>query len=99
MNGYLSIPVLNTIFTSWISPSDRAIDTGDHAGAALQTTGKFHNHLTFFIEGIKVCLAGIDVETFLAGLAGLLVQVDMVLFVVFEGSRASFSVIFVQLFL
>ncbi len=84
----LSTPVLHTKAAMRISPSDRAIDAGDHAGTALEAAGKFHHHLTFFIEGVKVGRAGIDAEAFLAGVTDILIQLDMSFPIVFKGIQS-----------
>jgi hypothetical protein len=68
-----------------ISPIDRPVDTGDHAGAALQTTGKLDDHLPFLCEGIEIGRTGIDTESLLARLTGLLVESDVGLLVIFDG--------------
>ena len=81
----LSEAVLNAVFTSGVFPFHRAIDAGDHAGATFETAGKFHHHLSFLIQGVKVCRAGIDTETLLAGLADFLVEQDVGLLIVFKG--------------
>jgi len=81
---FLSEAVLDTEFTAWIFPSDRAIDAGDHAGATFETAGEFYDHLSLFIKGIEICRAGIDTEPFLAGMADLLVEKDMSFLVVFK---------------
>jgi len=80
----LSEAVLDAVFTSGVFPFHRAIDAGDHAGAAFETAGKFHHHLSFLIQGVEVCRAGINTEPLLAGLADFLVEEDMGLFIVFE---------------
>jgi hypothetical protein len=79
-----------------IFPFHGTIDASNHAGAALQTPGKFDGHLFFFPEGVKVCRAGINAESFPAGITDLLIENDMGFFVVLEASRASFSVIFIE---
>jgi len=66
-------------------PFDRTIDAGDHAGAAFEAAGKFHDHLSFLIQGVKVCRAGIDAETFLTGMADFLIEKNMGFLIVFKG--------------
>ncbi len=63
-------------------PSHGAIDTGDHTGAAFEATRILHDHLSFLIQGIEIGRAGIDAEPFFAGMASLLIEVDMGLLVV-----------------
>jgi hypothetical protein len=84
----LSEAVLDAIFTPGISPFDRTVDTGNHTGATLQTTGKFDHHLSLFIEGVKVGRTGIDAEPFLAGLTNFLIEEDVGLLVVFKGIQS-----------
>ena len=81
----LSEAVLDSVFTSGIFPFDRTIDASDHAGAAFETAGKFHHHLSFLIQGVEVCRAGIDTETLLAGLADFLIEKNMGFLIVFKG--------------
>jgi len=73
-----------------VLPSDRAIGAGDHAGPALETTGKFDGHLPFFRQPIEVCGACINTKSFFTGLTDLLIEKDMGLFVVFEGIEGQF---------
>jgi hypothetical protein len=82
---FLSETVLDTEFTAGIFPIDRAIDAGNHAGAAFETACEFHDHLSFFIKGIEVGRTGINAEPFLAGMTDVLVEEDMGFLIVFEG--------------
>jgi len=81
----LSEAVLDAVFTSGIFPFDRTIDASNHAGPAFETAGKFHHHLSFLIQGVKICRAGIDTEPLLAGMADFLIQKDVGLLIVFKG--------------
>jgi len=81
----LSEAVLDAVFTSGVFPFDRTVDTSDHAGAAFETAGKFHNHLSFLIQGVEVCGTGIDTETLLAGMADFLIQKNVGFLIVFKG--------------
>jgi hypothetical protein len=82
---FSSAPVLDTKAALRVRPLNRAINAGDHAGAAFQTTGKFHHHFSLLIKRIKVCRAGINAKPLFAALTDLLVEVNMGFFVVFEG--------------
>jgi hypothetical protein len=75
---------LYTESTPGIFPFDGAVDTGDLAGAAFQTTGKFDHHLSLFVKGVEVCRTGIDTKTFFTVLADFLIERDMGLFVIFK---------------
>ncbi len=66
------------------------IDAGDRTGAAFETTGKFNGHLPFLGEGVEICRAGIDAESFLAGVTELLVENNMGFFVVLKGIKSQF---------
>jgi hypothetical protein len=81
---------LDTEPAPWIFPLDGAIDAGDLAGAAFQTTSKFDYDLFFLVERVKVCRAGINAEMFFAGMAYFLIKSDMTLFVVFKGIKSEF---------
>jgi hypothetical protein len=81
----LSKSILNTKSTPRVFPFDGTIDAGYLAGAAFQTTGIFGHHLSFFIQSIEVCRAGIDAKTFFATMTDVLVKLYMGLFVVFKG--------------
>jgi hypothetical protein len=82
---FLSKAVPNTALTAGIPPFHGAVNAGNHAGAAFEAAGIFHNHLPLFVQGIEVGRAGIDTETFLAGITDVLVEEDMGFFVVFKG--------------
>src|SRR4030042_2927125 len=81
----LSKAVLDAVFTSGVFPFHRAIDAGDHAGSAFETAGKFHHHLSFLIQGVEVCRAGIDTEPLLTGMTDFLVEKNMGFLIVFKG--------------
>jgi len=81
----LSKAILHTETTPGVVPFYRPIDTGDHTGATFQTTSKFHGHLSFFVQRVKIGRAGINTEPFFAGMADILIKCDMGLFVVFKG--------------
>ena len=81
----LSKPILDTKPAFRIFPFHGTIHAGNHAGAAFQTSGKFDGPLVFFVEGVKVCGAGINAESFLTGGTDFLLKKDMGLFVVFKG--------------
>jgi hypothetical protein len=81
----LSKAVLNTKSTTGVSPFDGTIDASYLAGAAFQTAGIFDHHLSFFIQSIEVCRAGINAKTFFAVMTDVLVKLDMGFFVVFKG--------------
>ena len=85
MRVLLSKAVLNTKTTARIFPFNGVVDTSDLAGAAFQTTSKFHHHLSLFVKGIEVCRTGIDTKTFFTVLANFLIQRDVGLFVIFKG--------------
>ncbi len=87
----LSEAVLDAVFALGVFPFHGAIDAGDHAGATFETTGKFHDHLSFLIQGVEICRAGIDAESFLAGVADFLVEKDVGLFIVFKGIESQLS--------
>jgi hypothetical protein len=76
---------LYTETTAGVLPFDGAIDAGNLAGAAFQTTGKLNQHFALFVKGIKVCRASIDTKSLFAIVTNFLVQSDMGFFVVFEG--------------
>jgi hypothetical protein len=76
---------LYTVSTFGIFPLDGAIDAGDHTGATFQATGKFHRHLSLFVQRVKVGRAGINTEPFFAGMADFLIKSDVGLLVVFKG--------------
>jgi len=75
---------LYTESTPGIFPFDGAIDAGDLAGAAFQTTGKLNHHLSLFVKGVEVCRTGIDTKAFFTVLADFLIERDMGLFVIFK---------------
>jgi hypothetical protein len=79
---------LYTESTPGIFPFDRAVDTGDLAGATFQTTGKFDHHLSLFIKGIEVCRTGINAESFFTGVANFLIKGDMGILIVFKGIQS-----------
>jgi len=81
----LSEAVLDAVFTSGVFPFHRAIDAGDHAAAAFKTAGKFHHHLSFLIQGVEICRAGIDTEPLLADMADFLIEKNMGFLIVFKG--------------
>jgi len=81
-------PVLDAKPAFGIFPSNRAVDAGDHARAAFETPGKFDGHLSFLGQSVKICRAGIDAESFLAGVADLWVKKDMGFLVVFKGVKS-----------
>jgi hypothetical protein len=83
--GPLSKSILYTKSTPGVFPFDRAIDAGDLAGTAFQTTGKFDPHLSLFIKRIEVCRTGVNTESFFAGVADFLIKSDMGFFIVFKG--------------
>ena len=80
-----SKPILHTKSTFGIFPFHGTIDAGNHADAAFQTPGKFDGHLFFFGEGLKVCRAGINAESFFTGVTDFLIKKDLELFIVFKG--------------
>ena len=86
----LSEAVLDSVFTSGIFPFDRTIDASDHAGSAFETAGKFHHHLSFLIQGVEVCRAGIDAESLLAGVTDFLVEKNMGFLIVFKSIESQF---------
>ena len=79
--------VLDAKSAPGISPFDRPVDTGDHAGAALQTTGKFNDHLPLLREGIEIGRTGIDTEAFFTCLADFGVKYYMVFFIIFKSVK------------
>jgi hypothetical protein len=81
----LSTAVLNTKTTTGVFPFDGTINTGDLTGAAFQTTCMLDHHLSFLVERIKVCGAGIDTEPLLAILADVLVEKNMGLLIILKG--------------
>ena len=81
----LSAPVLDAKSAFGMVPLDGAIGTGDHAGTAFETTGKLDGHLPFFGESVEISRAGIDAESFLAGMADLLIEKNVGLFIVLKG--------------
>ncbi len=81
----LPAPVLNAESALWVFPLHGPIGTGNHAGAAFETAGIFHDHLFFFIQGIEICRAGVDAEALLAGMTDLLVELNMSFLIVLEG--------------
>jgi hypothetical protein len=85
MRSSSSKAVLHTIVTSGIFPPHRTIDTGDLASAAFQTSGILDQHLSFLVERIKVCGAGINTEPLLAILADVLVEKNMGLLIILKG--------------
>ena len=78
-------PVLDAKPAFGIFPSNRAVAAGDHARAAFEAAGKFDGHLSFLSQGVKICRAGIDAESFLAGVADLWVEKDVGLFIILKG--------------
>ena len=85
--GGLSKPILDAKSAFGISPLDGAVDAGDRTGAAFETTCEFNGHLLLLGEGVEVCRAGIDAESFLAGMTELLIEKDMGLFIVLKGIK------------
>ncbi len=85
MRGSLSKSVLNSESATGIFPFDGTIDTGDLAGAAFQTAGKFDHHLSFLIQGIEVCRTSINAKTFFAVMTDFLIKLDMGFFIVLKG--------------
>jgi hypothetical protein len=81
---------LYTKTTAGVFPFDGVIDAGDLAGAAFQTSGKLNHHLSFFVKGIKVCRAGINAESFFAGVTDFLIKSDMGLFVIPKSIKSQF---------
>jgi hypothetical protein len=73
-----------------VLPFDRAIGAGDHAGPALETTGKFDGHLSLFRQPIEACGACINTKSFFTGMTDLLIEKDMGLLVVFESIKGQF---------
>jgi len=71
--------------TPGIFPFYGPVETGDLTGAAFQTTGKFDHHLSLFVQGVKVCGAGVNAESFFTGVANLLIKSDMGFLVVLKG--------------
>jgi hypothetical protein len=86
----LSTAVLNTKTTTGVFPFDGTINTGDLTGAAFQTTCMLDHHLSFLVERIKVCGAGIDTEPLLAILADVLVEKNMGLLIILKGIESQF---------
>ena len=78
-------PVLHAKPAFGIFPSNRAVDAGNHAGAAFEAAGKFDVHLSLLGQAIEICGAGIDTESFLAGVADLWVKKDVGLFIILKG--------------
>ena len=68
-----------------VVPFDGPIGAGNHACATFEAPRKFDGHLPFLSQRVKVCRTGIDAESFLTGAADLLIEMDVGLFVVFEG--------------
>jgi hypothetical protein len=86
-----SITVLDAELATGIDPGDSLIDTRDHAGAALQASGKLDLHLpALFIEFVKMGRACKDTEPFLTVLALLLIKGDMALSIVLESVDGDF---------
>ena len=86
-----SIPVLDAELAPGVYPGDRTIDTGDHAGSALQTASKFDLHLaTLFVQFIEMGGTGVDAESLPAGLAFPLVEGEVALRIVLEGVNGQF---------
>ncbi len=81
----LSTAVLDAKPALWISPFDRAINAGDHASAAFETTSKFYGHLALLGQGVKISRAGIDTEAFLTRAADLLIEKNMGLLIILKG--------------
>jgi phosphatidate phosphatase PAH1 len=81
----LSKSVLNSESTMGIFPFDGTIDTGDLAGAAFQTAGKFDHHLSLLVQSIEVCRTGINAKTFFAVMTDFLVKLDMGFFIILKG--------------
>jgi hypothetical protein len=86
----LSKAVLNTKSTPRVFPFDGTIDAGDLAGAAFQTAGIFDYHLSFLIQRIEVCRAGINTETFFAVMTDFLIDLYVSLFIIFKGIESQF---------
>ncbi len=78
-------PVLDAKPAFGISPLDGAVDAGDHAGAAFKAAGKFDSHLSLLGQAIKIGRAGVDTESFLAGMADLRVEKDVGFLVILKG--------------
>jgi hypothetical protein len=81
---------LYTEATPGIFPFHGPVDTGNLASAAFQATGKLDHHLSLFIQGVKVCRAGINAESFFAGVADFLIQGDMGFLVVLKSIKGKF---------
>ncbi len=84
----LAETVLDAVFAAGVSPFDRAVNAGNHAGTTFETTGKFYNHLSFLVEGVEVCRASIDAESFLTGVAYVLIEKDMGFLVIFKSIQS-----------
>ena len=80
----LSKAILYTETAAGVFPFDGAIDAGDLTGAAFQTTGKLNHHLSLFVKGVKVCRAGVNAESFFAGVADFLIKRNVGLFVILK---------------
>jgi hypothetical protein len=81
---------LDTETTLGIGPLNGIINACDHAGAAFQTARKLNHHLSFLIQRIEVCGAGINAKPFFAALADLLVESNVRFFVVLKGIESQF---------
>jgi hypothetical protein len=90
MRSPLSKAVLNTKSTTGIFPLNRTVNTGDLTGTAFQTTGIFDHHLSFLIQSIEICRAGINAKTFFAVMTDFLVKLDMGFLIVFKGIQGKF---------
>jgi hypothetical protein len=86
----LTKAVLHSKSTTGIFPFDGPINTGDLAGAAFQTAGIFDYHLSFLIQSIEVCGAGVNTKTFFAVMTDFWVKLYMGFFVVFKGIESQF---------
>ena len=86
----LSTAILDTKSATGVFPFDGAIDAGDLARAAFQTTGKLNQHFSLFVKGVKVCRASIDTKPFFTIVTNFLVKSDMGFFVVLEGIESKF---------
>jgi len=75
---------LDSEFGFGVAPFHGVIDTGNHAGSAFEAAGELDRHLAFFREGVQVGRTGMDAKTFLARKAGLLIEKDMRVFVIFK---------------
>jgi len=89
-NGVSSTPVLDAKSALGVFPFNGAVDTGNHTGATFKTTREFYGHLPLLGEGVQVCRAGIDAESFLAGVTDLLIKKDVGLFIVLKGIQRQF---------